>query len=160
MNCARAARAAVFRDLARHDAFAPLVLGEKRVLAPGHGLDSGLFDRDYLAGAIDEAWNHYTGTDLRVTTNAGTFTGRVSGGRFAFTGPAAVSFDRPTTRDVLFCDGALAAPNDGTTGPVAAILGPLSTGRCCAAIRPSRSPIRLPSTSGRSPTTTPGRCTR
>ncbi|MCC5034307.1 beta-1,3-glucanase family protein [Streptomyces sp. WAC 00631] len=116
-------RAAVFRDLARHDAFAPLVLGEKRVLAPGHGLDSGLFDRDYLAGAIGEAWNHYTGTDLRVTTNAGTFTGRVSGGRFAFTGPAAVSFDRPTTRDVLFCDGALAAPNDGTTGPVAAILG-------------------------------------
>ncbi|MEU8351865.1 dihydroxy-acid dehydratase, partial [Streptomyces sp. NPDC048845] len=26
-------------------------------------------------------------------------------------------------RDVLFCDGNLAAPNDGTTGPVAAILG-------------------------------------
>jgi len=33
------------------------------------------------------------------------------------------AFDKPSTKDVLFCDGALAAPNDGTTGPVAAILG-------------------------------------
>lgn len=30
---------------------------------------------------------------------------------------------RPSTRDVLFCHGALAAPNDGVTGPVAAVLG-------------------------------------
>jgi hypothetical protein len=47
----------------------------------------------------------------------------VRGERFSFTGPAEVSFAKPSTRDVLFCDGALAAPNDGTTGPVAAVLG-------------------------------------
>jgi hypothetical protein len=29
---------------------------------------------------------------------------------------------RPSTRDVLFCDGAPAAPNDGVTGPVAAVV--------------------------------------
>jgi len=33
------------------------------------------------------------------------------------------AFAKPSTRDVLFCDGALAAPNDGVTGPVAATLG-------------------------------------
>jgi hypothetical protein len=38
-------------------------------------------------------------------------------------GGGVAPFRRPTTRDVLFCDGALAAPNDGVTGPVAAMLG-------------------------------------
>lgn len=118
------ARAKVFADLAAVDAFAPLVLGDRlRVIAPGHGLDAGLFAKDYLAGYIDEVWSAYAAKDLKVTTNAGTFTGRVSGGRLSFTGPGSVSFGKPSTRDVLFCDGALAAPNDGTTGPVAAVLG-------------------------------------
>ncbi|MES4906878.1 MULTISPECIES: glycoside hydrolase family 64 protein [unclassified Streptomyces] len=118
------ARAKVFSDLAAVDAFAPLVVGDElRVIAPGHGLDAGLFAKDYLAAYIDEVWAAYAAKDLKVTTNAGTFTGRVSGGRLSFTGPASVAFNKPSTRDVLFCDGALAAPNDGTTGPVAAILG-------------------------------------
>ncbi|MGP4003386.1 glycoside hydrolase family 64 protein [Streptomyces sp. 8N706] len=118
------ARAEVFSALAAVDAYAPLVLGgDLRVIAPGHGLDAGLFPEDYLARAIDEVWSHYASTDLRITTDAGTFTGRTSGGRLSFTGPAAVSFSKPTTRDVLFCDGTLAAPNDGVTGPVAAVLG-------------------------------------
>jgi hypothetical protein len=103
--------------------FAPLVVDDTLIIAPGHGLGAGLFAGDHFAPAIDDVWSTYTGRDLKVTTNAGTFTGRVRGERFSFTGPAEVSFARPSTRDVLFCDGALAAPNDGTTGPVAAILG-------------------------------------
>ncbi|MFE0376882.1 beta-1,3-glucanase family protein [Streptomyces inhibens] len=117
------ARAKIFSDVKGAEGFGDLVIGDKRVIAPGHGLDSGLFAKDYLAPAIDEAWSAYAAKDLSVTTNAGTFTGRVSGGRLAFTGPGTVSFDKPSTRDVLFCDGTLAAPNDGTLGPVAAILG-------------------------------------
>jgi hypothetical protein len=118
------ARAKVFSDLAAVDAFKPLIIGDRlRVIAPGHGLGAGLFSQDYFASYIDQVWDAYGSKDLKVTTNAGTFTGRVSGGKFAFTGPASVSFDKPSTKDVLFCDGALAAPNDGTTGPVAAILG-------------------------------------
>ncbi|TDC62331.1 beta-1,3-glucanase family protein, partial [Streptomyces hainanensis] len=116
------ARARVFADLAAHPTFAPLVLGDRRVLAPGHGLDAGLFPRDYLAPYVDRVWSEYAGRDLTVTTNAGTFTGRVSGDRLVFNGPGQVSFARPATRDVLFCDGALHAPNDPITGPVAAIL--------------------------------------
>ncbi|PZH02157.1 glycosyl hydrolase [Streptomyces sp. NTH33] len=116
-------RAAAFAALRQTEGFSGLVVDDTRVIAPGHGLDAGLFAKDYLAPYIDEVWSTYTGRDLTVTTNAGTFTGRVRGGRLTFDGPASVGFDRPSTRDVLFCDGALAAPNDGTTGPVAAVLG-------------------------------------
>ncbi|OHV26387.1 glycosyl hydrolase [Parafrankia soli] len=52
----------------------------------------------------------------------GTRVGTVNGGLLRFDGGVA-PFVRPSTRDVLFCDGALAAPNDGVTGPVAAVLG-------------------------------------
>ncbi|MFD8549216.1 beta-1,3-glucanase family protein [Streptomyces sp. NPDC059649] len=117
------ARDRIFADVKAAEGFDRLVIGDKRVIAPGHGLDSGLFAKDHLAPAIDEAWSAYAAKDLTVTTNAGTFTGRVSGGKLTFTGPGTVSFDKPSTRDVLFCDGTLAAPNDGTLGPVAAVLG-------------------------------------
>lgn len=116
-------RAAAFAAVERVEAFSRLVVDDTRIVAPGHGLDAGLFAEDYFAPYIDEVWSTYTGRDLRVTTDAGTFTGRVRGERFTFDGPARVSFGKPSTRDVLFCDGALAAPNDGTTGPVAAVLG-------------------------------------
>ncbi|MFE5812615.1 glycoside hydrolase family 64 protein [Streptomyces sp. NPDC056479] len=116
-------RADAFAAVRQVEQFAPLVVDDRRLIAPGHGLDAGLFAKDYLAPYIDEVWSTYTGRDLTVTTNAGTFTGRVRGDRFTFDGPAQVSFAKPSTRDVLFCDGNLAAPNDGTTGPVAAVLG-------------------------------------
>jgi hypothetical protein len=116
------ARARIFDELRGHEAFGPLVLEDRRVLAPGHGLDAGLFPADYFDPYVDRVWSEYAGRDLLVTTNAGQFTGRVSGDQLVFTGPAQVSFNRPPTRDVLFCDGTLAAPNDGTTGPVAAVL--------------------------------------
>ncbi|MER5449922.1 glycoside hydrolase family 64 protein [Streptomyces sp. NPDC002764] len=116
-------RAAAFAAVKRVEDFARLVVDDTRIIAPGHGLDAGLFAADYFAPYIDEVWSTYTGKDLKVTTNAGTFTGRVRGERLTFDGPASVSFAKPSTRDVLFCDGNLAAPNDGTTGPVAAVLG-------------------------------------
>ncbi|AGJ59432.1 putative glycosyl hydrolase [Streptomyces sp. PAMC 26508] len=116
-------RAQAFAAVSRIPEFADLVLDDRRIVAPGHGLDSGIFAEDYFDPYIDEVWSTYTGKDLTLATNAGTFTGRVRGDRFVFDGPASVSFDRPSTRDVLFCDGKLAAPNDGTTGPVAAVLG-------------------------------------
>ncbi|MFK0294591.1 beta-1,3-glucanase family protein [Streptomyces sp. NPDC090442] len=117
------ARAKVFADVRAAAGFDRLVVGDRRVIAPGHGLDTGLFAADYLNSAIDEAWSAYAAKDLKVTTNAGTFTGRTSGGQLAFTGPGNLSFTKPGTRDVLFCDGVLAAPNDGIRGPVAAVLG-------------------------------------
>jgi hypothetical protein len=115
-------RAAVFSALASTPGFENLVIGDLRVIAPGHGLDAGRFASDYFAGLIDEVWNHYRSTTMTVTAGARTFTGSVQGEQFVFDGGVR-AFTKPSTRDVLFCDGALAAPNDGVTGPVAATLG-------------------------------------
>lgn len=117
------ARDKVFKDVAAAEGFSDLVIGDKRVIAPGHGMGEGKFAEDFFDPYIDEVWETYSGKELVVKTNAGEFTGKVSGDKLTFTGPAEVSFNKPSTKDVLFCDGELAAPNDGTTGPVAAILG-------------------------------------
>jgi hypothetical protein len=116
----------IFAAVAAQPDFAKLVLGDGlRIVAPGHGIDSGLFAADYYDPYVDAVWSRYEQASLSVATDAGTFTGKVGGNGLSFTGgsktPAAIA--KPSTRDVLFCDGALAAPNDGVTGPVAAILG-------------------------------------
>jgi glycosyl hydrolase family 64 (putative beta-1,3-glucanase) len=117
------ARDKIFKDVAGAEGFSDLVIEDKRVIAPGHGLGEGKFAEDFFDAYVDEVWSTYSGKELVVTTNAGKFTGKVSGDKLSFTGPGEVSFNKPSTKDVLFCDGELAAPNDGTTGPVAAILG-------------------------------------
>ncbi|MCO5969655.1 beta-1,3-glucanase family protein [Actinoallomurus soli] len=116
----------IFAAVAAHPDFARLVVGDRlRVIAPGHGIEAGLFPADYYDPYIDAVWSRYRGTPLTVRTDAGTYTGTVTGERLTFSGGARTpgSIARPSTRDVLFCGGALAAPNDGVTGPVAAILG-------------------------------------
>lgn len=115
-------RAAVFSALAGTPGFENLVMDDLRVIAPGHGLDAGRFAADYFAGLVDEVWEHYRSNTMTVTAGDRTFTGSVQGEQFVFDG-GVKAFDKPSTRDVLFCDGALAAPNDGVTGPVAATLG-------------------------------------
>ncbi|GAA4848161.1 glycoside hydrolase family 64 protein [Saccharopolyspora rosea] len=117
------ARDAIFRGIGEKSEFAKLRQEDLRVVAPGHGLDLGLFPKDYYDSHIDAVWKKYAGERLTVQAGDGrTFTGQVSGDQFAFDG-GVKPFSRPSTRDVLFCDGALAAPNDGVTGPVAAALG-------------------------------------
>ncbi|OLR94638.1 beta-1,3-glucanase family protein [Actinokineospora bangkokensis] len=115
-------RSRVFGAVGAAAGFAGLVVGDTRVISPGHGLDSGRFSADFLAAHIDEVWDRYSTRDLVVSANGTTFTGRVQDGQFAFTNGVR-PFAKPSTRDALFCDGALAAPNDGVTGPVAAVLG-------------------------------------
>ncbi len=116
------ARAAVFAAIAAEPAFAPLIVDDLRVIAPGHGLEAGKFPTDFYDPYVDQVLARYRAEDLRIATDAGTFTGRVQGDTFVFDKGAA-AMARPSTRDILFCDGNLAAPNDGTTGPVAAVLG-------------------------------------
>lgn len=115
-------RDAIFRGLDGIPEFAPLVVDDLRVIAPGHGIESGRFPATYLDSYIGAVWDNYASTPLTVSTGSGSVTGQVSGGMFRFDGGVA-PFAIPTTRDVFFCDGALAAPNDGVTGPVAAVLG-------------------------------------
>ncbi|MER7606442.1 beta-1,3-glucanase family protein [Nocardioides sp. NPDC127503] len=115
-------RAKIFSAVSSSPDFGSLVVDDRRILAPGHGLDAGLFPTTYFDSYIDQVWSKYASESLVVKANNTTFTGRVSGDQFVFDG-GVKAFSRPTTRDVLFCDGALAAPNDGITGPVAAVLG-------------------------------------
>jgi len=102
-----------------------LVAGGLRLVAPSHGIGSGLFSGSYYDAYIDDVWHRYTGRELAVTTDSATYTGTVADGVMSFTGgaksPAPIA--KPSTHDVLYCDGALHAPNDGVTGPVAAVLG-------------------------------------
>jgi hypothetical protein len=119
-------RERIFSQVAAQADFSSLVVDDLRVIAPGHGLDAGRFRRDYYDAYVGQVWDKYRGTDLRVRTNKGLFTGRVnSAHQFTFlsdSGDRTAPFSRPSTRDVLFCDGALVSPNDGITGPVGAIL--------------------------------------
>ncbi len=115
-------RDAILSALAGQDPFAPLVVPGLRVIAPGHGIESGLFPADYYDSYVDNIWSTYTGRQLRVHTGGATYSGQVSGDTLSFDGGVA-PFQRPSTRDIFFCNGALSAPNDGRTGPVAAVLG-------------------------------------
>jgi glycosyl hydrolase family 64 (putative beta-1,3-glucanase) len=120
-------RARAFAALAALPGWSGLVVDDLRVIAPGHGVDAGRFAPDYLDAYIAACWDRYQARDLVVATDAGTVVGRAEGpdGPLAFRRDGAVvtRIARPTTRDVLYCDGALAAPNDGVTGPIAAVLG-------------------------------------
>ncbi|WP_435582567.1 beta-1,3-glucanase family protein [Amycolatopsis thermoflava] len=120
-------RAQIFDQARAQPDFANLVVDDLRVIAPGHGLDAGRFSATYFDSYTDAVWAKYAGTDLRLDTGSAVFTGRVgSDGNLMVrdgSGRTASPIRRPSTRDILFCDGALAAPNDGLTGPVAALLG-------------------------------------
>jgi hypothetical protein len=116
-------RKRIFEDIAAAPGFERLVIDDLRVLAPGHGLDTGRFSSTYLDSEITRTWDAYTGRDLVVDTGNGKkYTGRVRDGVLQFS-DGANPVQRPSTRDVLFCDGALQAPNDGVNGPIRAVLG-------------------------------------
>lgn len=111
----------IFRSVTSTPGFENLAQGDLRVVAPGHGLDLGRFSSTYFDTYVDEVWQKYTAADMTVDIGTGVYTGRISGDRLAFGGEVG-SFARPSTRDVLFCDGELAA-GAAPRGPVAAILG-------------------------------------
>jgi hypothetical protein len=132
-------RERIFTSLRGHPAFSPLVVvvdGEiRRAISPFHGIDDGVFDARYLQAYIDAAWSNYRGADLKMDAPGyGRFEGRVDArGRLVFTQPGqpAIAFDRPVTRDVFACAGALAPRNCGQSpsqecsvqGQIAAALG-------------------------------------
>ncbi|MCA2223155.1 beta-1,3-glucanase family protein [Nonomuraea aurantiaca] len=114
-------RDTIFAGIAANPAFRPLIVGDNlRVIAPGHGIDSGIFSSTYFDPYVTQVWNTYASANLRVAVGGTTYTGRVSGGQLVFNNGIR-TFARPSTRDIFYCNGALDA--GGTSGPVAAILG-------------------------------------
>ena len=115
----------IFAGVAAAAGFGSLVVSGLRVIAPGHGIDAGLFSSTYFDSYVNDVWSRYASTDLRVQVPSGTYTGRVSGGQLVFNNGVR-AFARPSTRDIFYCDGALNAGASGANDPsppVAAILG-------------------------------------
>ena len=87
-----------------------------RIVAPIHGSFAvGQPNAGYFDAYIAAVWNQYRTSDLVITLNQGTFTGRVgSDNRLAFTtpgDPAVYYVSEPTTNDVWGGAGALAQGN-------------------------------------------------
>jgi hypothetical protein len=115
-------RNAIFQAVAAQTDFSGLIVPNNlRIIAPGHGIDTGVFAATYYDSYVDQVWSQYASSTLTVNTGTATYTGQVSGDQFTFSGGVA-PFSKPKTLDIFYCNGALAAPNDGVTGPVAAIL--------------------------------------
>ncbi|MFB6483599.1 beta-1,3-glucanase family protein [Streptomyces virginiae] len=78
-----------------------------RVLSPNLAIrgNNALF-RGYFDGYVDEVWNKYRSTDLRIDTQFtwGTVTGRVNGDVLAF--PGVGSFAKPSTLSIFSCSDA------------------------------------------------------
>jgi hypothetical protein len=111
----------IFARIAAEPTFRSLIVGSNlRVIAPGHGIDAGIFPSGYFDPYVTQVWNTYASTDLRVQVGGTTHTGRVSGGQLVFNNGIR-AFARPSTRDIFYCNGALDA--GGNSGPVAAVLG-------------------------------------
>ncbi|MFB6837630.1 beta-1,3-glucanase family protein [Streptomyces sp. NPDC056361] len=81
--------------------------GDLRVLSPNLAIrgNNALF-RGYFDSYVDEVWNKYRSTDLRIDTQFtwGTLTGRVNGDTLAF--PGAGSFTKPSTLSIFSCSDA------------------------------------------------------
>jgi hypothetical protein len=132
-------RERIFASLRGDPAFSSLLVvdgGEiRRAISPFHGIDAGVFDARYLQAYIDTVWSKYRSGGLKMDAPGyGEFEGRVdASGRLVFTQPGrtAIAFDRPATRDVFACAGALAPRNCGQSpsqecsvqGQIAAALG-------------------------------------
>ncbi len=115
-------RERIFAAVTGTPGFENLQQGDRRLVAPGHALDLGEFSTTYFDSYIDEVWEKYTSARMKVDISTGTiYTGRISGDKLVFDGGVG-EFSRPSTRDVLFCNGELAA-GQAPRGPVAAILG-------------------------------------
>ncbi len=90
--------------------------GPVRIVAPLHGsFGTGGANAGYFDSYLNNVWTQYFTSDLVITLNTGTYTGRVGGdGRLAFTrpgDPTTYHVSKPTTNDVWGGAGNLATGN-------------------------------------------------
>jgi hypothetical protein len=63
-------RAAIFSAIAALPDFSGLIIGDDlRVIAPGHGIQAGVFSSTYYDGYISDVWSQYTSNTVSVTIN-------------------------------------------------------------------------------------------
>ena len=124
------ARTKIFAAL--NDAGPPwkrLVIGNRRIIAPYHGIALGRFGQNQLNAYINAVWTKYRTQTLQATTEGRNYTGKVIGGRLVFEevgGSETFSFAKPTTMEAY--QNAL-TPDPNPPGP-----GPGARARAVAAM--------------------------
>lgn len=98
-------------------AFQPLA-NTYRIVAPRSSASfaPGGSQANYLQPIIDQAWTLYTNNPFQLTRLNQTFAGRVVNGRLQFTkdGVGPFFLNKPTTKDIVECSGALASAGMST----------------------------------------------
>jgi len=114
------ARAKIFAAL--NDAGAPwkrLTIGNRRIIAPYHGISLNLFPKKQLDAYINAVWAKYGTEKLKATTEGLNYTGQVIKGRLVFKengGSETFSFAKPTTSEA-YENGLTPDPNPPGPGP-------------------------------------------
>ncbi|MFE6161703.1 glycoside hydrolase family 64 protein [Streptomyces sp. NPDC056486] len=80
------------------------VISPQNLMAPFFDRPDEMPFRDVWSSYIDEVWEKYRGTDLKIDLQGGrgVFTGRVSGDTLTFNGGH--TFSKPTSKDIFTCN--------------------------------------------------------
>ncbi|MFJ7042976.1 glycoside hydrolase family 64 protein [Streptomyces sp. NPDC101112] len=104
------------------------VISPQNLMAPYFDRPDQMPFRSYWDAYINQVWDKYRSTDLRIDLQGGrgVLTGRVGGDRLTFTGGH--SFARPTSKDIFTCNHGPFANNPGDPDPKKALLARIAAG--------------------------------
>ncbi|MBM7172601.1 sugar hydrolase [Streptomyces sp. G44] len=104
------------------------VISPQNLMAPYFDRPDQMPFRDVWNRYIDQVWDKYRSTDLRIDLQGGrgVFTGRVSGDVLTFNGGH--SFARPTSKDIFTCNHGPFANNPGDPDDKKGLLARLAAG--------------------------------
>ncbi|MFG2648836.1 glycoside hydrolase family 64 protein [Streptomyces sp. NPDC048436] len=104
------------------------VISPQNLMAPYFDRPDQMPFRDVWNSYIDQTWEKYRGTDLKIDLQGGrgVFTGRVSGDTLTFNGGH--SFPKPTSKDIFTCNHGPFTNNPGDPDDKKGLLARLAAG--------------------------------
>ncbi|WP_433572499.1 glycoside hydrolase family 64 protein [Streptomyces sp. CA-251247] len=104
------------------------VIAPQNLMAPYFDRPAEMPFRDAFASYIDQVWEKYRSTDLRIDLQGGrgVFTGRVNGDTLTFNGGH--TFSKPSSKDVFTCNHGPFANNPGDPDDKKGLLARLAAG--------------------------------
>ncbi|MGW0906020.1 glycoside hydrolase family 64 protein [Streptomyces sp. NPDC002853] len=104
------------------------VISPQNLMAPYFDRPNEMPFRDVWNSYIDQAWEKYRGTDLKIDLQGGrgVFTGRVSGDTLTFNGGH--TFPKPTSKDIFTCNHGPFTNNPGDSDDKKGLLARLAAG--------------------------------
>lgn len=104
------------------------VISPQNLMAPYFDRPNEMPFRDVWNGYIDQVWEKYRSTDLKIDLQGGrgVFTGRVSGDTLTFNGGH--TFPKPTSKDIFTCNHGPFTNNPGDSDDKKGLLARLAAG--------------------------------